>query len=281
MSFNVKYDRDGNVIKESQPEIVELAQEEVVQEQPSTIQAQEQQPEVIESSDSSVAEEVIEQQPIKKTPSESFKELKEAKMREERERIRVQQERDELARRLAEMEQSHQRPKTVEQEEDYSINVNPDDLVEGKHLSKVDKKIKQLEAKLAQYEQKNTALNIETRIKSQYPDFDRIVTKENVDMLKAQYPEIAQTLNASNDLYSTAVSAYTLIKKFGITPDEQTYKPDLERAQRNAIKPKPTAAVSPQYGESPLAKANAFANGLTEDLRKQLYREMQDAKKNM
>lgn len=36
--------------------------------------------------------------------------------------------------------------------------------------------------------------------------------------------------------------------------------------------------LSPQQGDSPLSKANAFANGLTEDLKKQLQKEMFEAR---
>ena len=39
-------------------------------------------------------------------------------------------------------------------------------------------------------------------------------------------------------------------------------------------------SVSPQEGAAgPLSKANAFADGLTPDLKKQLYQEMIDARK--
>ena len=54
---------------------------------------------------------------------------------------------------------------------------------------------------------------------------------------------------------------------------------DKRKAQENSAKPRPMASVSPQQGESPLSHANAFANGLTPELQKQLWKEMQDAKK--
>ena len=39
-------------------------------------------------------------------------------------------------------------------------------------------------------------------------------------------------------------------------------------------------SINPTQGESALAKANAFANGLTPELKDQLYREMQAARRN-
>jgi hypothetical protein len=56
---------------------------------------------------------------------------------------------------------------------------------------------------------------------------------------------------------------------------------DKLRAQKNAAKPKPLASVNPQQGDSPLSKANAFANGLTDDLKKQLRKEMEDARRSI
>ena len=38
--------------------------------------------------------------------------------------------------------------------------------------------------------------------------------------------------------------------------------------------------MSPQQGDSPLSRANAFANGLTPELRVQLIKEMEEARKN-
>ena len=86
--------------------------------------------------------------------------------------------------------------------------------------------------------------------------------------------------NSSNDLYSTAVSAYTMIKNLGIAPKGDDFMVQKAQAQKNAAKPKPLASVNPQQGESPLSKANAFANGLTDDLKAQLLKEMYAARRD-
>lgn len=186
---------------------------------------------------------------------------------------RIERERDEAMHRLQELEASK-----ATQEEDYSINLGDDDLAEGKHLSKMQKQIKKLEAKFKATEQQSVNAMAEARLKMQYPDFDVIVSKENVESLRLMYPELAHTLNTSTDLYSTAVSAYTMIKKLGIN-QEDNYAQDRERAQRNAAKPRPLASVSPQQGDSPLSHANAFANGLTDELKAKLFKEMMDSRR--
>jgi hypothetical protein len=199
----------------------------------------------------------------------NMRNMREAKLKAERER-------DELIERVSAIEEANKARQAPKPEPVEDFSIAPDDLVEGKHLSRYDKKIKELEGQLKNYQQQSTAATVEAKLHAQYPDFDKIVTKENVDMLSSVHPEIAQTISSSPDLYSKAVSAYTLIKKLGIHP-ENTYDSERARAQENAAKPRPLASVSAQQGAGPLSKANAFAGGLTDDLKKQLHREMVDA----
>lgn len=190
-------------------------------------------------------------------------------------REKAERERDELLARMREIEQSQQRPVAPKQEE---LHVADDDFVEGRHLSAYDNKIKALQNELKSYKTKTDASNAETRLKTQYQDFDKVVNAGNVEALRIAYPEIAETLNSSSDLYTKAVSAYTLIKKLGIHK-EDTFAADRAKAQANASKPRPLTSVAPQEGDGPLAKANAFAQGLTDDLKKQLYKEMMEARR--
>ena len=135
-----------------------------------------------------------------------------------------------------------------------------------------------MENELKQYRQQSVVESTETRLKAQFSDFDRIVSKENIESLRESYPEVAASIHANPDLYGRAVAAYTLIKQFGIAKD-QLIEADRALVQKNAAKPRPMASISPQQGDSPLSKANAFANGLTDDLKNQLWKEMtQDAK---
>lgn len=192
---------------------------------------------------------------------------------------RVERERDEALRRLQEIEARS--AQAAPQPEDDDVHIGPDELAEGKHLSKVVKKIRKLEEELKGYRQQASVDTTEARLKAQYPDFDKIVNKDNVEMLREMYPEIAQTIHTSPDLYSRAASAYTIIKKLGINQDSDAYEAEKAAAQKNAYKPKPTASIAPQQGESPLSRANAFANGLTPELKDQLLKEMQAARRTI
>jgi hypothetical protein len=121
--------------------------------------------------------------------------------------------------------------------------------------------------------------NAMTRLKSQYSDFDKVVSEDNVKMLKDLYPEIAQTLISNSDIYSKGVSAYTLLKNLGIHKDIISSE-EKDAVERNKSKPRPLTSISPQQGDSPLSRANVFANGLTEDLKIQLRKEMEEARRN-
>lgn len=208
----------------------------------------------------------------KKDNQESIQAKNFRQLRESAEQLK--RERDEAINLLHQTQQQ----KSASDDEDFKLN--PDDLVEGKHLSKFQKKIKNLEDQVKSYESRSSELAIESRIKSDYPDFDRIVNQENINTLREQYPELAHTINSSGDLYSKAVSAYTLIKKLGLLPDPQLKK-EQDLTQQNKLKPRSLASISPQHGESPLSHANAFENGLTEELKAQLRKEMFDARKRM
>ncbi len=185
----------------------------------------------------------------------------------------AERERDEAVRYAQQMESRKQ----AEPEEDLSIHMNPDDLAEGKHITKLEKKYKKLQTEFADSQRMMNESIIEARLKAQYTDFDTVVSAQNIKNLSEQYPELAQTINTSQDLYSKAVSAYTLIKKLGIN-EADPYAQDKQRVTENLAKPKPIAAVA-AANESSLSQANAFANGLTKDLRAKLLEEMKIARK--
>lgn len=196
----------------------------------------------------------------------NFRALKEAAEKAARER-------DELARKL----QEYENQKLESSYEDF--NVKDEDIVEGKQFAKAVQRIKYLEQQQKQYMQQTNVSAAEIKLRQQYPDFDKVVTKENCEMLSASYPELARSLNASSDLYEKAASAYTIIKKFGIYTDTPLHDADKKKAVANASKPRPTASVSAQRGETPLSRANAFSDGLTEELKEHLRKEMEECSK--
>lgn len=171
------------------------------------------------------------------------------RLREDKKRL--ERERDDMYRRVQEFEAAKQR------------ELAPDDIAEGKDLKRLEDKIERTFTEL--------------RLKAQYPDFDEVVNSETIASLRDLYPDIAAALHATPDTEAKGSSVYKIIKKMGIYR-EDTFKNEKEQAVNNATKPRPLTSVSPQQGESPLARANAFANGLTDELREQLRKEMYQAR---
>ena len=117
-----------------------------------------------------------------------------------------------------------------------------------------------------------------SRLKRKYSDFDEVVSQENLAKLKEIDPETADTIaHSRSSPYTRGASAYKRIKELNLI---DKHEDNRARAETNVSKPRPLNSVSPQSGDSPLSMANAFSNGLTKDVKKQLWREMQEASKN-
>lgn len=235
------------------------------QEEIATDQEQQQQPEPQQATP--VAQEKHQEE---SSQAKNFRQLREKAERAERERL-------ELLHRLEEY-QKQARPQQSEAEEDLSISLGSDDFAEGKHLSKLVKTVKKLEAKVAQYEQKSSQMAAQALLKAQYPDFEQVVNSNAIEMLKNEFPETAASLAANPDELSRAVAAYKLIKRLGYTQDTMPqYNLEKERIDANLAKPRALSSIAPQQADSPLSRVNAFEKGLTSELQQQLWKEMQEA----
>ena len=204
------------------------------------------------------------------TPSQPEQERNFRALRESKEK--AERERDELLRQMQEMQKSQVPTESKEE----GMSLAPDDLVEWRHM---EKKFNELQDQIKSYQQQSSFSSAEAKLKMQYPDFDQVVTKENVELLKQTEPEMASSLLAGSDIYAKGISAYKLIKNLGLYKEDK-YAQDRQMAAENAAKPRSTASVGVQSGQTPLSQANAFANGLTPDLRKQLLKEMNESRKS-
>ena len=120
-------------------------------------------------------------------------------------------------------------------------------------------------------------LSMEYKLRSNYPDFDKVVNDATIAALRERNPAMAMALSQVSDDYSKASGAYEAIKSLGLY-EEDKYSADREKAERNANSPRPTQSISPQRSKSPLDHANAFADGSPEHMNA-LYREMMAARK--
>lgn len=219
------------------------------------------------------------QEPIDKVP------VKDNSARDNLVRMRIarekaERERDELMQILLKQQSNQQQ--VPEPEEDYGIG--NEELAEGKHIRKVSKELADLKKQLASYKAQSQQEILEAKIRLQFPDFNQVVSEENVSRLKEDHPEVAEMLINTADLYNKASSAYKVIKNFGIHKETIVMtrdKAQAAQALKNIAKPKPMASINPQQGDTPLSKANAFATpgALTDDMKAQLRKEMEQARR--
>ena len=192
---------------------------------------------------------------------------------------RLKEQNRELERRLEEMERKQSSKSEVKDQpeeliEDYDLR--DDDITEGKHYKALKKQVKSLNEAILKERAERDKLAAEARLRANYPDIFNVITKENMEELAKVEPELVESIISSPNTYAQHVSAYKLIKKYGIGTQDP-YAEDKARVQKNMTKPRSSASVAPRMGESPLADAERFANGLTPELQSQLLREMEDA----
>ena len=194
------------------------------------------------------------------------------RLREEKENYQRQVE--ELRRQNEEYSQFIQKHNTP-QEEESDFTYNDDDLVEGKHLSQVTKKIQQLEQRLAQQQKQAMEMTSEARLKATYPDFDKVVTHENVVRLREEYPHFASMLAESSDVFTKGAAAHDLIKRLNIYK-EDSFVDDKYKALQNNQKPRALNSLPSQHTDSALSNAARY-NAPSEEEKKRHYKEMMEA----
>lgn len=116
------------------------------------------------------------------------------------------------------------------------------------------------------------AMTAEDRVKAKFPDFDSVVTRENIELLKQSEPEVAQSLAMNPDPYAQAVAVYRTLKTSGLGRSDLAN--EKQKAISNSKKPVSVNAVS--KGASAIANAHIFESGLTPELKASLYKEMQE-----
>lgn len=118
---------------------------------------------------------------------------------------------------------------------------------------------------------------VEDRLSSKFQDFNQVVTRENIELLKETEPELAMSLAQNTDQYSQGVAAYKLLKRLGI--GEEVAKEPVKEKQKAVANSQKPLSVNAVTKSSAIGNAHMFENGLTPDLKKSLYEEMQKARK--
>lgn len=117
---------------------------------------------------------------------------------------------------------------------------------------------------------------VDERLQLKFSDFADVVTKENIEILKQTEPELAMSLYHNPDPFAQGVAAYKLLKRVGVG-ESKNLSAEKEKALKNSQKPISVNTVT--KGSSALGNAHIFENGLTSELKAQLWKEMQQAAK--
>lgn len=205
------------------------------------------------------------QQEAQEAPQVSHAEQNWRQVRQELEQMRYEKQ------RLEEMLRQQHAPKQEEPEEDMG---DPSDLVTKAELKKYAEKLakKQVEKLLAEREhhererEKNSA---PAKLKQKFSDFDQVVTPESLQKFAQQDPELAESLGMlASDPYKQGIAVYKALK---------AQQPQKTQAPERKIERPPVSSSAAPKSSSALSNANLFANGLTPELKEQLYKEMEEA----
>jgi hypothetical protein len=234
--------------------------------------------------------EVTEQQPTEQQAQQAKEEVKQQESQKET-NFRLLRERAEQAERRAlelermiqaNMSQNQPSQKMQVEEDDDDLGISDDTYIEGKHLKKYVKSLKQelknTRKQFEEYNQKTTLDQAEMRLKGQFTDFDSVVSRENLEKLASAKPALYRSIMATNDIYDRGYTAYEMIKASGLIgePYTQTDK----KLEENKSKPRSAANAGPQTAETPLVRVGDYDRRvLTEERKEQLRRQVEEAKR--
>lgn len=155
--------------------------------------------------------------------------------------------------------------------EEPAENFADDDLLTAAQAKRVAEKI--AEQKFKSLWQQTEDAKAEDNLRREFPDYDAVVTPENLQKLARENPEILESLQATPRLYAKGKTAYKFLKTM-VNPD---FVESKEKIQTNSAKPRSSSSLG---ASGALSQASLFERGLTPDLKKQLLEEMiQSAKK--
>ena len=208
---------------------------------------------------------------------------KQASIRVLRERADAAERRNRELESMIQQNMSQQKANKMQIDDSDDFDMGDDTYVEGKHLKKYVKTLKQeLKNQRQQFEefnQKNSIAQAEMRLKSQFNDFDSIVSRENLEKLSMKKPELYRTIISHPDLYDKGHAAYEMIKNSGILTNQ--YEDIDRRVEENKLKPRSASNVAPQSGDTPLSRTGDYDRRiLTEERKAFLRKQSEEAARN-
>lgn len=196
---------------------------------------------------------------------------------------KLKRERDEAYAILQQLEQqARSQQRAAPQEEEFDIDrLDDDQPIEAKHLKNMYKKERrerqQLEENLARQSRISNESNIQQQMRRQNPDFDDVMTKQNLEALRDSDPDLADSIAYNPDPAKAYRAAYNAIKRYGIYEEQKTLKMETDALKKNLTKPRSVNTVAPQQKDSALNSANAFSGKQTDEYKQELMKKMRES----
>ena len=162
-------------------------------------------------------------------------------------------EKEQLQRKIWELEQAKANNVTTKEEKDELSELQGDDLITYSQLDKLaDKKARAIfQEELNKVEKAKQPLVA----KQKYPDFEKVVTTENIEKLKNEDPELERLILLSENPYERT---YKEIRRSEFYKSNLANKESEEKIAENSKKP----ISSNSFGKQrPLSYANDYAKG--------------------
>ena len=209
-----------------------------------------------------------------KQKAEAFAKKSEDQDRNWKETRRKMQELERKAKEQEELIAQMKAPPKAAPEEDELDKLGDEDIVTKGQAKKLAAKMaEEIAQRIVQQRENST---VEERLSTKFQDFNQVVTRENIELLKETEPELAMSLSHNTDPYSQGIAAYKLLKRLGIGEAEVSKEPVREKQKAIANSQKPLS-VNAVTKTSAIGNAHMFENGLTEELKKTLRQEMAQA----
>lgn len=142
-------------------------------------------------------------------------------------------------------------------EEDIISQIQREEYVPGDKVAKALHKIKAdviSETQKLREEQAKLQKNAQLMgLKAEYPDFDSVVTPENLEILEETNPKLAKIIAKSSDAYDMAVQSYEWIKSHGIV--EKTSSRRVKEVDQKIEQNKKTVQSPQAFDKRPMAQA--------------------------
>lgn len=272
-----------NTQQEYQEEVISDVQE-VEQAEEQVVDNQQQ----VEEVEEVVVENTIDNNKKKNQQSinESFRALRLKAEEADRERDRILRESREkdamLAKLIANMQQPQQIQQKQQEEPDFNAYINSiesDSLVAGDQLRKTAQENRRYADKIAQdfaaYKQQMQDLMEENRVRTRYPDLDRVMSEENKMILSQRVPKAYAAWKNMPDSWEKVEAVYEAIKSYGIDKAIE-YKQEQNRIHANVAKPRSVNSVNVVKPKSALSNVNSFVDefSMSDQQRQEEFKEM-------